>query len=1600
MSFAFHGRATGRLNAASASRERRRGRLCAFESLENRTVLSSVNVNAGELIYLANSAGLTVSTTGPGGTYTLTDNQAINLLPGAVSAGWSVNGDTATGPNNSITSISLTSNQTADSFTINSVDASATINSGAGNDTIFIAANGVPAADSVTVDNTITNGNDGDTLQIGAGGTKGTLSTGAASNATYQASGAGLITYQSVKPGFQLQIQNVAAGSINLNINGDITTPTPLDTTITNTAGSLAWTTKNGGTTLFADSVPISALDTASVAGTTAGENLTLDYSGGDPLPASGLTFDPAAAVGQAVNSLTLQGGEFTSEAYTGTGAGAGKITYDGTTTITFSNLSPVTDTVPSPTFTFTAPLAAQTVNINTGPIVGGTQTDQINDGGTGTFELVNFANKTVAVANVNNSGATTTVNIPSIAAALSTLSVVSNAGTDTINLQAVPTGLTVDVDTGAGAGSTTNVGLAGSLGAIGGPVFVKSTGGVNALALNDSGETSGQTYTIAGSRVTSTSFPSFVDFSGGGIATLSLTSGGHGDTFDFTGPVQSSVTAYNFSADSGPGPNTLNVTSNVAALGVGTVGVISFGAGAPVVSYVNFQKVNVTKPATPPAGMGVSISAVEGQLLNNVIVASFTEADLGNSPANFVATINWGDGTPASAGVIQANGLNNYDIIGSHTYAASGTFTVNVTLTDLGSMGSTTVGGTLFTVTSNGPVNSIPNPILSVATVAAASLSAQGATVTGIEGSPLNPAPGGDVLVATFMDSGAIGTPADYTASIAWGDGTTSTPTRITSQGTPNGVVFSVFGNNTYKEEGVYQITVTITKTASGATAIASGQAVIADAALTAGGPVHLMPSTGITFSGSVVGSFSDANTAAPKTDFTAVIDWGDGSPTSLGTIAPVSGGVFDILGTHAYTTPTPGSSFVTTINVQDVGGSTVTVVGSATVTDGTPTGVFAPIKAVEEQSTGSIVLATITDPNPLATASDLSAMIDNWGDNLPLTPQPLTVVLMGATSTDSTFGVLGSHTYKEEGSNLTFTMTVTTLGGVATVFTPATGTANVADAPLTSSNGTTITGIEGATPPPPVLLGTFTDANQLAAVTDFTSGGGSVVVNWGDGTPVETLPATDLAPVGSANGVIFTITAAHPYAEEGTFAYNVTVTDAGGATTIISGSAVIADAKLTASPTQPTVNTIEAAVFPIPEFGKPVFYDQPVASFTDANLSAPLTDFTATIDWGDGAPLSAGTVTQPLGIGNPFVVTGSHTYADAGTNGVTGTYPIQVFVVDVGGSTLTVHNVANVADRAIVITGQLNPASDSGVSDTDDITDVKQPDFFGTSEAYSHVTLFATALGGGPIVQIGQGQASGNGAWNIVSNVPLADGSYVITATAVDQFGETTGGPTTITSDLVIDTVGPVITNVVWNRLNGQVDYVIQDPSPATGVNVATLLDSANYNFTKVHANKAYPGKWIVTNIAVSPGAATSSYDVAVTFNSGETMRGGFYLFTIRDSTRGPSSVQDIAGNDLDGEFYGSFPSGNKVVQGDFVAMLSGYHDKIFAPQTIVGTASAANGGVGGPPIGKVHSGVFSRVIPRGGSPVFFTPPVATARHLKLKASARPTHAWLTGS
>jgi hypothetical protein len=99
----------------------------------------------------------------------------------------------------------------------------------------------------------------------------------------------------------------------------------------------------------------------------------------------------------------------------------------------------------------------------------------------------------------------------------------------------------------------------------------------------------------------------------------------------------------------------------------------------------------------------------------------------------------------------------------------------------------------------------------------------------------------------------------------------------------------------------------------------------------------------------------------------------------------------------------------------------------------------------------------------------------------------------------------------------------------------------------------------------------------------------------------------------------------------------------------------------------------------------------------------------------------------------------------------------------------------------------------------------------------------------------------------------------------------------------------------------------------------------------------------KFLVTTLTTNPGTQTRPQVTTVIINGGKYLRGGHYLITARSaSPTDPTGIQDIAGNALDGEFYGYFPSGNNYSGGDFVAEIDALHHKVYAPRTVIGTAT----------------------------------------------------------
>ena len=167
------------------------------------------------------------------------------------------------------------------------------------------------------------------------------------------------------------------------------------------------------------------------------------------------------------------------------------------------------------------------------------------------------------------------------------------------------------------------------------------------------------------------------------------------------------------------------------------------------------------------------------------------------------------------------------------------------------------------------------------------------------------------------------------------------------------------------------------------------------------------------------------------------------------------------------------------------------------------------------------------------------------------------------------------------------------------------------------------------------------------------------------------------------------------------------------------------------------------------------------------------------------------------------------------------------------------------------------LLPASDTGASSTDNVTQDTTPTFSVKAEAGSTVKLYK----GTDNTPIGSAVADASGVATVTTNV-LADGTYTIDATATDEAGNVSALSSTIqvTIDVTVDNAAPTITNVPSDKIveatsaqGARVDYasptandaadgsVAVDCQPASGTVFALGQATVNCSATDKAGNKA---------------------------------------------------------------------------------------------------------------------------------------------------------------
>ena len=207
-------------------------------------------------------------------------------------------------------------------------------------------------------------------------------------------------------------------------------------------------------------------------------------------------------------------------------------------------------------------------------------------------------------------------------------------------------------------------------------------------------------------------------------------------------------------------------------------------------------RNVTVVVAEPPVVAQGITFDATEGVTYNGP-VATFTDADPASEATEYSATIDWGDGTPMTAGVITGMTGGPFTVNGTHLYAEEGGYPVTVVITD--------IDNTSNTDTANSRAN-----------VGDAALSSRCLMPAFVLQTYTGP-------TAEFTDQSSTGTPNDFTATISWGDG--SSPGMIT--GTGGNAPYTVSGSHTYTSTGPFTVRTMVNDT-GGSTTTATCQVTV----------------------------------------------------------------------------------------------------------------------------------------------------------------------------------------------------------------------------------------------------------------------------------------------------------------------------------------------------------------------------------------------------------------------------------------------------------------------------------------------------------------------------------------------------------------------------------------------------------------------------------------------------------------------------------------------------------------------------------------------------------------------------------------------------
>ena len=1092
--------------------------------------------------------------------------------------------------------------------------------------------------------------------------------------------------------------------------------PDALDHTLTlSLQGSNVVLVDNGVSVAQSD---MGSVSNVSITGGSGQDTLQLDFSGGVPIPSGGLSFTG----GGASNRLVLENANVFNDIYNTTDATSGTISINGGN-ITYANIGGITDSTTAFLFSFSDTAAADQINLVDGPMVGGAQSFELNSG-SGMFVPTDVTNKQTISMYLNSGNDVVNVNLPVAAARLSQFDLDTANAQATVNLLATPGAVTTSINSSSVSSNgpdTFNVGNAGSVQGILGPLSLADDASYMDVTIDDSANPVGTTVQMDRSSITGLA-PATISYSAMDMGTFTVNAGSGGNTINVLETVPGSPTFLN----TGVGSDSVTVDavlggSSLNLNGQGGHDVVHVNESVLSTGYASLLgPLNVSNPSGSTA---LSVDTTAETTAQNVVVTAGGVQVTTTTPMGFTTTshVNYSLGA-GTVSVTTGTGDDTFTVNGTSLPttltggAGANAYTVNmgalagaVSLVESGSGQAALVGTANPDTLSIGPaMTSLGGAVVSYSGFA--QVSVQG----GAGSDTFNVTP--SATTTFWLDGGDPAPPAAPGDKFNLNLAGATNPT-VSSTSTASGF------QGTYTFDNRQPVNFVNIETLPGSSS--------ADLALTFTGPATVSENGTITYSFTVTNNGPSDATNVVLTDPVPAGATFSSATLGQGTFSVSSGTLMLNLGTVVNGASVAGTiSFVVaddgaTVADSLTAGSDVDDPQMGNNSGVVSTGVIdAPLALTggfvlngsENLATASQTVTTFTDPAGAEALADYSAVI-NWGD------QSSSAGVITYDPATGLFTVSGSHTYAEDG---TYAPTVTvhhdsaadvTVSDTATIGDPAVVVSPAANWTLAEFASATVT------------VATFTDPAGAEALTDYSAG-----VSWSDGV---SSPGT--ISFNSATGV-FTVTTQRTFADDGAYTTTVSVSHDSVASPSVQMGVTATDPAVSVAGT--TLSAIEGSMF----------LNAPVATFADPAGAERLSNYSAVVSWGDGSS-GPGTISFNSATGL-FTVAGSHVYATAGS------YSASVVVHHGTAPDASATDGVTVSDPSVQAIGGFSfPATANASSGTRTLATFTDP---GGAESLGHYAA-SIAWGDGTT-------SPGTVAFNAATKVFTVLGAHTYTKAATD--------------------------------------------------------------------------------------------------------------------------------------------------------------------------------------------------------------------------------------